>query len=581
MIIVAVTFIAGFLASELWQSIGSRSARNRGETGHDYVGLVGDHKITFDEYRNAAAYVTDKYKQDNRLRDLSTEDYAAIEQQTWRYLVNELSWARLYRNAKIGVTREEVVEIMKANPPAELAQNPELYTDGKFDYQKYEQVMQNPQNEQFFAKYFRELVEMLPKEKFRIDVASAWRITEGEATDAIALANTRWKVTSLTFGPQVAAGITEPTEAELKAFYDQHREEFRRKESRQLTHVIFPVRITAQDSQAVAEAIERAHAQLVAGENFNLTMLDFSDLQPETLSTSYLRSRIDPATDTVLRSLKPGGYSKPFLTSYGWQIVMLDSARGDSVSMRRIVIRMKSSGENVAAMRDSAAAFIDQAEKDNFDSVAARFHLRPMPYRAMVDGELSLGAIQLDGADQLIDWARVAKKGVTFGKPLRSAQGFYVFHLAEIQPNAIPDFETAKPGVAWKLRQEREKAAWTARAEEALAQIRAGKSFEQYAAENPTVQLLTEEFDGIIGAMRRKGPEFGGAMAALATGDKYGVLDLPWGASILRCDERTEIQPPPLDPQTWVQQRREKVGQDLLQALLGEAKVKDYREGSY
>jgi parvulin-like peptidyl-prolyl isomerase len=421
----------------------------------------------------------------------------------------------------------------------------------------------------------------LPKEKFRIDVMSAYRVTGAEAQDYALARNTRWVVTSLYFGPQSLTEKVEPSDAEVKEYFEEHRDEYAVKETRQVRYVAFGVSVSAQDSQAAAEAILRAHAQLVAGESFNLTMLDFSDLEADTSGALYARSRLDPGTDSIVKKLKPGTYSAPFLTTYGWQVVMLDSARTDSVALRRILVRVKGSGEALAAMRDSARVFAEKAVAGSFDTVALQYGLAVTPTRPMVGGELSLANMGIEGADQLLDWVRRAKPGSTFEKPLRGQQGFMVFGVGEVKPAGYQEFEKVKPGVSWKVRQAKEKALWMAKAGDALAQIRAGKSFEQYAQENPAVQLQTDSLAGSEDAQRRKGPEFAGVVQALAAGDKCGVLETNWGAFVLRCDERSEIQPPPVTAEAWTGQRQQQIGQQLMQTFLKEEGVKDYREGGY
>ena len=141
MFIVAAAFLAGFLMSELWRMIGARgSRRGRTQDTHGYVAQVGNHNVTNEEYRGVVSYITDKYKSDNKLRDLSNEDYQAVEQQAWEYLTTELTWAKVLKAERIGVSNDEIMEIVKSNPPEELRNKPELMTDGKFDPQKYLQV---------------------------------------------------------------------------------------------------------------------------------------------------------------------------------------------------------------------------------------------------------------------------------------------------------------------------------------------------------------------------------------------------------------------------------------------------------
>jgi hypothetical protein len=579
MIVVAATFILGFLAGELWHLIGTKGS-SRGRQEYSFVGAVGKHNITFEEYRGAQAYITNKYKQENRLRDLSNEDYAAIEQQTWRYIVNELTWGKVFRDGRIRVTQEELFEIVKSNPPEQLRNDTSLYKDGKFDQEKYLQLVNAPENREFFSKYLQDLAEMLPREKFRIDAASAYRVTNAETQDALTAANTRWRVTSLFFGARLAPQNQEPTDAEVQAYYDAHKADYKTKETRQLHYVLFPLRMTAADTQAAADIIQRAHAQLSAGEEFNLTMLDFSDHDPDTMSRMVARTTLDAKTDSIVAKLKPGSFSAPFLSGQGWQVVRLDSARKESVALRRITVRVKGSGEVLGTLRDSAGGFTDKALAGNFDTVAAGYGLAVMRFRPMVGGELNLGSMNLSGSSQLVDWAKTAKAGATFPKTLRGPQGFMVFSLSEVQPAGFQPFDKVKPAASWKVRQEKEKAVWLARANDAMQQIRAGKTLEQYAAEDTGVEIVTEEYKGSADAARRKGAQFGGVVAALAAGDKYGLLETDWGAFILRCDERALVQPPVLTAEAWVQQRREQVGQSLMQTMLKEENVKDFREPS-
>jgi len=576
MIVVAVAFIAGFLMSELWRMLAVRRT-SRGPQRRSYVGQVGKHIITYDEYRNATSYITDKYKSDNQLRDLSDQDYASIENQTWQFLVSELTWAKVLKNANIRVTQDEVFEIMKANPPEELRDRPELMTDGKFDQEKYLKVMNAPENRAIFSKYFRDLVDMLPKEKFRIDILASYRVTQGEAQEALKDANTVWKATSLYFGPQVVKEKAEPTDVEVRTYYDKHKDDFLVKETRQLRYVLFPLATTPQDSQAAKDVIDHAYAQLKAGETFNVAMLDFSDLEAETSGTLFAKSRLDPSTDSILGKLKPGSYSPPFLTTYGWQIVVLDSIRRESVALRRVLVRVKQSAEMQATIRDSVRGFIDKCATENFDTLVTRFGLTAVRMRPMVGGEADFASLSLEGPSQLTEWARHAKAGTVMETSMRGRDGYYVFQLAQVSPAGVQPFEKVKPALSFRVRQEKEKAVWLAKANAALAEVKAGKALEQYAQENPGVELMASEtYSGLTDARRRRGPEFAGALSDLSAGEKCGVIETNWGAYIIRCDERTEGKGMTADEYT--QQRQQQVAQDLMGEYLKEPEVKDYRD---
>jgi len=418
---------------------------------------------------------------------------------------------------------------------------------------------------------------MLPREKLRIDVMNAYRLTNPEVEDALTAANTKWKTTSLYFGPQVLKEKVEPTEADARAWYDAHKDKFRIKEMRQLRYVLFPLAVTREDSAAAKEVIDRAYDQLLKGETFNLTMLDYSDRAGETLTMMIPRAEIDKPTDSVVSRLKPGQYSQPFLTAYGWQIALLDRINKDSVAFHRILVRVKMGSEALATARDSVRSFIEKSAIEKFDTLAARFGLPVRPIRPLASDQKELPGLDVESPGGLIEWAKRAKAGQVFDQPLRGARGYYVFELAEVKPAGVREFDDqAKQAASWGVRQEREEQVWLPMAEHALDAIKAGKSLEQCAQENPGVELQVDSCNGIEACRLKMGAEFAGAVEALNPGEKYGLVHYDWGAFIIRCDERTPTSK--LDPAGYAEQRRTKVTQDLMGEMLKQPEVMDYRD---
>jgi parvulin-like peptidyl-prolyl isomerase/arsenate reductase-like glutaredoxin family protein len=575
MIVVAAAFVAGFLMSELWQLLSRRGDR-RGRDTSGLVAMIGTHKVTPEEYRAAVSYMTDRFKRDNRLRDLSNDDYATVENQAWRFLTTEITWSKVLKDAKINITQEELLEIMRANPPEALSNRPELMTDGKLDPQKYQQAMNSPEYREVFTEYYRSLVEMLPKEKFRLDVLNAARIPSGEITDALADANTKWRTTSLYFGPGALKERPQPTEEEAKAYYEAHKDEFTTKEMRQLKYVLFPLRATNQDTLDARETIDRAFAQLQKGETFNLTALDYSDIEGDTLSSMVPRRQLDPTTDSILARLKVGTYSVPYLAPYGWQIVLLDNAKKESLAFRRILVRVKLGTEPLAAARDSVRGFVEKVTGATFDSLAQASGLAVSVTPPIRQEQEDMSSPAIESPSQVLEWTWRAKTGDVLDRPQRSTQAYVIFQMGEVTAGGFQEYDKVKQAAMFRVRQQKEKTAWLARATEALGQLKSGKTLEQYAAENPGVELQTDSFVGLDDVRRRKGPEFAGAVAALGPGEKCGVIETNWGAFITRCEERTPGQG--LDPQTYADQRRQQVAQQLMGEMLKQPKIRDFRD---
>jgi len=289
------------------------------------------------------------------------------------------------------------------------------------------------------------------------------------------------------------------------------------------------------------------------------------------------RAEIDKPTDSVVSRLKPGQYSQPFLTAYGWQIALLDRINKDSVAFHRILVRVKMGSEALATARDSVRSFIEKSAIEKFDTLAARFGLPVRPIRPLASDQKELPGLDVESPGGLIEWAKRAKAGQVFDQPLRGARGYYVFELAEVKPAGVREFDDqAKQAASWGVRQEREEQVWLPMAEHALDAIKAGKSLEQCAQENPGVELQVDSCNGIEACRLKMGAEFAGAVEALNPGEKYGLVHYDWGAFIIRCDERTPTSK--LDPAGYAEQRRTKVTQDLMGEMLKQPEVMDYRD---
>ncbi|MFO7638677.1 MAG: peptidylprolyl isomerase [bacterium] len=578
MIIVAVAFVAGFLLGELWSVLGSRGERSDPRS-RGIVAQVGEHKVTDEELRGALAYNTGKYREENNLRDLSAQDYDAIENRAWQWLISELVWQRLLEGTGVSTSYDEIVEIMRANPPEELRGNPSLMDSaGNFNHQLYLQTMESEENRAYFSRYFQELAEMLPKEKLRIDMTNSFRVTSGALEHARRSEGERVAVTALYFGPQAIGDPVEPTDEEARKYFDANPDEFRSRPMRHLAYINFPLRHSATDSAEAESTITRARVQLEGGESFNLSILDFSDLVPETLSSYVPRERLDPMTDSVVGALKPGEYSPPFLAPYGWQIIALDSVTTDSVALRRILVRVKMGAETIGRVRDEVASFLDLVREAGFDSLAMNRGLRVSRLRPLIGDEPEVTGLDIYNPVAVVDWAVKAKPGEVMPEPGRGPTGYYVFQLAELQPAAVPEFEDIKRQAAWRVKQQRERQLWAEQARAALAEVRAGRRLEELGGA-AGVELVVEQYESITDSRRRRGPEFAGAVLALDPGQVSGVVETNWGAFIVRVDQREPVAG--FDLERHAQERYQQFSQQVMRELLEPPPIKDYRSPLY
>jgi len=576
MFIVAASFIAGFLLSEVWQMLRFRTRGRQSYWEKGIYGKVGKRIITREEYQNTLDYFTYKYLKEKKVRELSEEEKENLHNQVWQYLISEKVWAPVLAQEKIKVTDAEIYEIMKANPPPELLENPELKDSlGKFDQEKYLQVLANPQNRPYFMVYARELFDMLPKEKLRIDITNLYRVTSGEIQDNLTKENTKIKATYLYFSPRVIKEQYTPTEKEITEYYEKHKKEFAIPEMRRLKYVFFQRKITAEDSLDAFRQIEDIYSQtktaLGGKEDFASLIKDFSDNPTETLATWFAKNSFDTTTRRILDSLPIGGISRPFLNNEGWQIVNLQERKKDSLLMRRILVRVKMTQTTTAAVLDSINKFLERAKNENFDTLATEFGLAVRETRVVKGRPVNFPVYS---TSQLKDFAFRAKR-FELSEPMRGSGGYYIFRLEGVDKAGYQPLDRIKSMIEWRVKREKEKEKIKVLAEAAYKKLFAGKTLAEIAQEDSTIEIHSESFPSFTYAKGAKGAEFAGALYALKPKETSGVVTTDWGSFIIHCDERIEVSNK--TQEDIARERQQAIANRIFTEVFKTPEVFDYR----
>jgi peptidyl-prolyl cis-trans isomerase D len=124
--------------------------------------------------------------------------------------------------------------------------------------------------------------------------------------------------------------------------------------------------VSAADSAAVRTRINALRAEIAGGAKFeDVAKRESSDsasaVQGGDLG-KITRGRLVPSFEQAAYALKPGELSQPVLTQFGYHLIKLDARKGDTLSVRHILLRIQPS--------DSSAAKVDR-EADQLAKLAA------------------------------------------------------------------------------------------------------------------------------------------------------------------------------------------------------------------
>ncbi len=575
MLIVAIAFVGGFLMSELW--IVLKEGRLGGHPiRKGILGYVGKKPIRLNEYQNILNYLTYQYLRTNRLKDVSEEEKIRLQEEAWRYLVDNKIWEDIYKKNNISVTNEELFEIMKANPPEELKNSPELKDSlGNFDYQKYYQILTNPENQPYFALYAQQLLEFLPKEKFRLDLQTAIQISKKEAEFFTELQRTRMVATHI-FVPLLTPDDTiSISEKELKAYYEKNKKRnFKIPKTANLKYIEIPITLTSNDSNEAKSIIEDVYNELKKGEDFGVLMLDFSEFLEDTGGIWYEFKNLDSLTQRILKILKPDQFSAPFLKSDTWKIIQLREKKGDSLKLRSISVRIKISTATIEAILDTLEKFREAAKEENFDSIAFRyFNQHPRPI-TITEGRQPFW-LRLASPNQIEDFAFNSKIG-SISPPLLTSTSYIIAYLEKVNKEGYQPFERIKTSLTYQIRREKLKEKKRKIAEEIRVMLLRNEDIDVIQNKYLFCQIgHKEDFMSFDFCVTNRGPEFAGALYSLNPGEVSPIIELDWGFYIIKCEERNLLGEISID--NYRNQKTNQFIQYFWEEFTKEEKVKDFR----
>lgn len=164
------------------------------------------------------------------------------------------------------------------------------------------------------------------------------------------------------------------TDADYKAYYDQHKNGFKNpEESRTIEYVLFDAKPTANDSAATKSTIDQLKAQLIASTNDSLFVVSNSDTKhPFT----YIRKgQVSPALDSVIFNAAVGTTVGPFLSNGAYEIAKIADAKfsPDSVKAAHILLNATAEGgvDKAKVKADSIKGLIQKGE--SFAALAVQF----------------------------------------------------------------------------------------------------------------------------------------------------------------------------------------------------------------
>ncbi len=290
------------------------------------------------------------------------------------------------------------------------------------------------------------------------------------------------------------ANQTQVSQQDLESYYNQHREEYRVPEQVQVSHILVKTPTAGPDGKVDQKAVDAAKAkaesllkQLKAGANFADLAKKNSDDPGSAKNGGSLgpiqRGRTVPEFEKVAFSLPKGQLSDLVKTTYGFHIIRVDDkqqAHTKSLDEVKAQIEPLIRQQKAARAAESQAnALLSGARTQGLDKAASAKNL-PVVTTDFFGRSDALPGI--GPSPQLMD--------AVFGASEKSApdmvqttQGYVVYQLLAVKPPATPTFDEIRSKVAEQFTNERATALLSQKTQELSDRAKAAHNLQKAAKE--------------------------------------------------------------------------------------------------
>lgn len=586
-IFLIIFFVGGFLLAETSGLLGRAPV-----TTSTAVATVNGEDILATTWYNAINSLEQQATQQSG-RSVTLDERRRLADDAFEQLVSDVLLRQEYKRRGIKVTAEEISEAAQFAPPPQLAQSPELQTEGRFDPEKYRRFLSSPSARQEgillqLEQYYR---DQIPREKLFEQVASDVYVSDDRLWNIWRDARDTAQISYVVFRPEII-GDDEVTvsDAEIKDYYEKNKKDFDRPSRAVVSVVNIPRVITAADSAAVRARLIGLRDRILKGEKFeDVAKAESSDSVSARDGGNLgkgARGRMVPQFEEAAYALKPGEISQPVLTPFGYHLIRLDERKGDTVAVHHILLPITQS--------DSSATVTDR-RADELSRIAASTSDKPgvlddaakqLGLTVMHGAVLETDALTIDGKfiPSVGPWAfQGAKVGET-SELFDAEDGYYLGRLDSLKKGGIASLDQAKAEIRATLAIQKKLDKLMPRAQQFAAQ--AAKTSLEDAAKGAGLNVVqSKPFSRVGGAdgIGRLNQAIGAAFS-LPIGAVSAPIRVYDGIFVERVDQRvlqekSAWEKEKLNQRAQVMQtlRQQRV-RDFLQNLRESAKVTDRRK---
>ncbi|MBU0983089.1 MAG: peptidyl-prolyl cis-trans isomerase [candidate division Zixibacteria bacterium] len=540
-IIIVLVFFAGMIVLQWGLDITSRNQPGQAVN----AGVINGEEISWNAFQQVYSSLyqselsrTDDEIPDDRLREL--------ESQAWQQILQDRLLMQQAEENNIVVTADDIYEYLKNSPPAYLQQAQVFQTDGRFDYQKYRNLMADPNAAGLWAQLEPQIRADLMKIKLQTLIVQTVQVTDQETKQAFLDGSEKVKVGWINCDlRRFTQKATQPTEEEQRAYFEEHRNDYEVGERMVLSYVKTSRRPT-EDDWAITRAIAQDLADSArAGADFADLAISWSEDAGSAKSGGdlgwFASGRMVGPFDSAAFAMKDGEISNPIRTQFGWHVIKHEGFRTTDgkkeAKASHILLKVRASAQTEESAYRKVNDFANEVDAETFTTLAEE---RGLSVATTAPFEVGGTIRELGGALQVSQWAAEAKLN-EISYPIEVGDDYCVVRVDQKLPAGLAEFDAVKEQVRQAIYLQSLKSLCHDTAQAAYALINGGMSLEKAAKQLGLTYETPDPFarNAKLSQLSSDAAPIGAAFALNESGQITPPVDYDGGTVIIQLFERT------------------------------------------
>ncbi|MEO0288147.1 MAG: peptidylprolyl isomerase [candidate division WOR-3 bacterium] len=406
-VIVILSFVL-FIFLDWGMNLASSNNPERG----NFIGKVNKTKITYNQLNDEFLRLRKSYLANTNRTSVDQQTENELLDQAFNQLVTKIIFDDIIKKYNYTFDRQEILDILYNVPPQEIKNDERFYKDGKFDYQLYRQIIDDPNNAEFKISYYNQIMENLPKVKIQSDLVSGIKIQNDEIGRLIKLNETKIQVEYVVV-PTVIDVPPAVSDQEAKEYFERKKYIFQKDQQVVISYVEVPKTPSTEDILNAKENIEGLRNDILNG---NLTFEKAAQLYSDDYGSAanggslgyFKKGQMVKEFEDAAFNLKAGEISKPVKTIYGWHLIKVDDVKKDSIKASHILIRTLPSYETVSSIKQRCDNLLNKIKDEGLEKVAEKESLKVYTTKPFNPDDGYLPGF--DNAQRIINFVKSSKE---------------------------------------------------------------------------------------------------------------------------------------------------------------------------